>query len=159
MRDWRGEGSVSWLCSCSTNKWLSLGSNQMQYEGKQSILLIDLLSLLLVLQIVKEIKLKDRDCIPLLDQGAAGQSLASSFHFITIKNNQIKIFFRRHLLIFALAAPVMAIVTFLLLTLHGRENLDTFSATGTIGKTEKYFGLSKHSFLFSEEDDPVSYST
>ena len=37
---------------------------------------------------------------------------------------------RRHLLIFALAAPVMAIVTFLLLTLHGRENLDTFSATG-----------------------------
>ena len=94
MRDWRGEGSVSWLFSCSTNKWLSLGSNQMQYEGKQSLLIIDLLSLLLVLQIVKEIKLKDRDCIPLLDQGAAGQSLASSFHFITIKNNQIKVFFQ-----------------------------------------------------------------
>lgn len=37
---------------------------------------------------------------------------------------------RRHLLIFALAAPVLAIVTFLLLTIHGRENLDTFSATG-----------------------------
>lgn len=37
---------------------------------------------------------------------------------------------RRHLLIFALAAPALAIVTFLLLTVHGRENLDTFSATG-----------------------------
>lgn len=37
---------------------------------------------------------------------------------------------RRHLLIFALAAPVLALVTFLLLTIHGRENLDTFSATG-----------------------------
>jgi len=37
---------------------------------------------------------------------------------------------RRHLLVFSLAAPVMAIVTFLLLTVHGRENLDTLSATG-----------------------------
>jgi len=37
---------------------------------------------------------------------------------------------RKHLLIFSLAAPSAAIVTFLLLTVHGRENLDTFSATG-----------------------------
>jgi len=37
---------------------------------------------------------------------------------------------RKHLLIFSLAAPCAAIVTFLLLTVHGRENLDTFSATG-----------------------------
>jgi len=37
---------------------------------------------------------------------------------------------RRHLLVFSLAAPVMGIVTFLSLTVHGRENLDTLSATG-----------------------------
>jgi len=37
---------------------------------------------------------------------------------------------RRHLLVFSLAAPVMGIVTFLSLTFHGRENLDTLSATG-----------------------------
>merc|ERR1719341_2207170 len=43
-----------------------------------------------------------------------------------MERNRIK----RHLMIFSLAAPVMAVVTFLLLTLHGRENLDTFSATG-----------------------------
>jgi len=43
-----------------------------------------------------------------------------------MERNRIK----RHLMIFSLAAPVMAVVTFLLLTLHGRENLDTLSATG-----------------------------
>lgn len=37
---------------------------------------------------------------------------------------------RRHLLIFSLAAPVMAIFTFLSLTIHGRGTLDTLSATG-----------------------------
>jgi len=37
---------------------------------------------------------------------------------------------RRHLLIFSLAAPVMAIFTFLALTIHGRGTLDTLSATG-----------------------------
>merc|ERR1711874_670895 len=37
---------------------------------------------------------------------------------------------RRHLLVFSLAAPPLTIVTFLMLNLHGRENVDTFSATG-----------------------------
>jgi len=37
---------------------------------------------------------------------------------------------RKHLLVFSLAAPALAIITFLLLTVHGKENLDTFSATG-----------------------------
>lgn len=37
---------------------------------------------------------------------------------------------RKHLLVFSLAAPGLAIITFLLLTVHGKENLDTFSATG-----------------------------
>eukprot|EP00088_Acartia_fossae_P044438 TRINITY_DN4719_c0_g1_i1.p1 TRINITY_DN4719_c0_g1~~TRINITY_DN4719_c0_g1_i1.p1 ORF type:complete len:306 (-),score=59.95 TRINITY_DN4719_c0_g1_i1:273-1190(-) len=37
---------------------------------------------------------------------------------------------RRHLLVFSLAAPTMGILTFLSLTVHGRENLDTLSATG-----------------------------
>jgi len=37
---------------------------------------------------------------------------------------------RKHLLVFSLAAPVMAVSTFFILTIHGRENLDTFSATG-----------------------------
>ena len=76
---------------------------------------------------------------------------------MTIKNNQKQsetiisnIFFRRHLLIFALAAPVMAIVTFLLLTLHGRENLDTFSATGTITKLIS-FSFLKHLNYFRKK--------
>ena len=38
---------------------------------------------------------------------------------------------RKHLLVFSLAAPVLALVTYLLLTLHGHGNLDTLSATGT----------------------------
>jgi len=38
---------------------------------------------------------------------------------------------RKHLLVFALAAPTLAIMTYLLLTLHGQGNLDTLSATGT----------------------------
>lgn len=38
---------------------------------------------------------------------------------------------RKHLLVFALAAPALAILTYLLLTLHGQGNLDTFAATGT----------------------------
>jgi len=37
---------------------------------------------------------------------------------------------RKHLLVFSLAAPSAAIVTFLMLMAGGRENLDTFSATG-----------------------------
>merc|ERR1719158_992035 len=37
---------------------------------------------------------------------------------------------RKHLLVFSLAAPCAAIVTFLMLMAGGRENLDTFSATG-----------------------------
>lgn len=37
---------------------------------------------------------------------------------------------RRHLLVFSLAAPTMGILTFLSLTVHGRANLDTLSATG-----------------------------
>lgn len=37
---------------------------------------------------------------------------------------------RKHLLVFSLAAPVLAVLTFLLLTLHGHGNLDTMSATG-----------------------------
>jgi len=38
---------------------------------------------------------------------------------------------KRHLLVFSLAAPILAIVTYLLLTLHGQGNLDTLSGTGT----------------------------
>jgi len=37
---------------------------------------------------------------------------------------------RKHLLVFSLAAPSAAITTFLLLMGRGKENLDTFSATG-----------------------------
>ena len=37
---------------------------------------------------------------------------------------------RKHLLVFSLAAPSAAIITFLMLMAGGRENLDTFSATG-----------------------------
>jgi len=37
---------------------------------------------------------------------------------------------RKHLLVFSLAAPCAAIVTFLMLQAGGRETLDTFSATG-----------------------------
>merc|ERR1719341_2727820 len=37
---------------------------------------------------------------------------------------------RKHLLVFSLAAPSAAIFTFLMLMAGGRENLDTFSATG-----------------------------
>jgi len=37
---------------------------------------------------------------------------------------------RKHLLVFSLAAPSAAIVTFLMLMAGGRESLDTFSATG-----------------------------
>lgn len=37
---------------------------------------------------------------------------------------------RKHLLIFSLAAPSAAIITFLMLQAGGRESLDTFSATG-----------------------------
>jgi len=38
---------------------------------------------------------------------------------------------KRHLLVFSLAAPLLAIFTYLLLTLHGQGNLDTLSGTGT----------------------------
>jgi len=38
---------------------------------------------------------------------------------------------KKHLLVFALAAPLLAILTYLLLTLHGQGNLDTLSGTGT----------------------------
>jgi len=38
---------------------------------------------------------------------------------------------RKHLLVFALAAPALAIITYLLLTLHGQGKLDTFAGTGT----------------------------
>jgi len=38
---------------------------------------------------------------------------------------------RRHLLVFSLAAPVLALLTYLLLTLHGQGTLDTLAATGT----------------------------
>merc|ERR1719394_1935 len=38
---------------------------------------------------------------------------------------------KTHLLVFSLAAPILAIVTYLLLTLHGQGNLDTLSGTGT----------------------------
>jgi len=37
---------------------------------------------------------------------------------------------RKHLLVFSLAAPSAAIITFVMLMAGGRENLDTFSATG-----------------------------
>jgi len=37
---------------------------------------------------------------------------------------------RKHLLVFSLAAPSAAITTFLMLQARGREDLDTFSATG-----------------------------
>jgi len=37
---------------------------------------------------------------------------------------------RKHLLVFSLAAPCAAVTTFLMLMAGGRENLDTFSATG-----------------------------
>lgn len=38
---------------------------------------------------------------------------------------------RKHLLVFSLAAPVLAVLTYLLLTLHGQGNLNTLAATGT----------------------------
>jgi len=38
---------------------------------------------------------------------------------------------KKHLLVFSLAAPLLAIFTYLLLTLHGQGNLDTLSGTGT----------------------------
>merc|ERR1712192_281340 len=38
---------------------------------------------------------------------------------------------KRHLLVFSLAAPLLAIFTYLLLTLRGQGNLDTLSGTGT----------------------------
>merc|ERR1719228_3154119 len=38
---------------------------------------------------------------------------------------------KRHLLVFSLAAPALAIFTYLLLPLHGQGNLDTLSGTGT----------------------------
>ena len=38
--------------------------------------------------------------------------------------------FRRHLIVFSLAAPCMGILTYLSLTIHGRQNMDTLSATG-----------------------------
>jgi len=41
-----------------------------------------------------------------------------------------KIRIRRHLLVFSLAAPCMGILTYLSLTVHGRQNMDTLSATG-----------------------------
>ena len=40
--------------------------------------------------------------------------------------------FRRHLIVFSLAAPCMGILTYLSLTIHGRQNMDTLSATGKI---------------------------
>jgi len=41
-----------------------------------------------------------------------------------------KIRIRRHLIVFSLAAPCMGILTYLSLTIHGRQNMDTLSATG-----------------------------
>lgn len=37
---------------------------------------------------------------------------------------------RKHLLVFALAAPVLALLTYLLLTVHGQGNMNTLSGTG-----------------------------
>jgi len=37
---------------------------------------------------------------------------------------------RRHLIVFSLAAPVLAVITFLCLNVKGHDNLDTLSATG-----------------------------
>lgn len=37
---------------------------------------------------------------------------------------------RRHLLVFSLAAPFLAILTFMLLNIHGSQDMDTLSATG-----------------------------